>query len=98
MVVVLRQALLYVHLSGVFLLVAGVGASVACKVHAARVDSPDAVLALLHTARGSVRLAAMPGSLILLLLTVGLGLLRLLLLVTTSMLNKPMPTLPAFLG
>jgi len=66
------ELLLFVHLTGVLMLAAGVGASLACKSMAMRVGSPAAVLALLGTARGAVHRCAMPGSIVLLIAGVGL--------------------------
>ena len=66
------ELLLFAHLAGLLLLVAGVGASIACKARAAREGSAAAVLALLETARASVSRIAMPGSLLLLAAGVGL--------------------------
>lgn len=54
------------------LLVAGVGASIACKAAALRSSSPQVVHELLQTAMRSVRAVSMPGSFV--LLASGLGL------------------------
>ncbi|MCB0878673.1 MAG: DUF2269 family protein [Thermoleophilia bacterium] len=69
---VLRQSLLLLHLMGMMLLVAGVGASIACKAAALRSSSPQVIHELLRTASRSVRLLSMPGSYLLLLAGLGL--------------------------
>lgn len=58
--------LLFLHVGGVLLLTAGVGASLACKSMALRVKSPHAVLALLAAARRATKYCMMPGSILLL--------------------------------
>lgn len=63
---VLRQTLLLLHLTGLMLLVAGVGASIACKAAALRSPSPLVIHELLQTATRSVRVLSMPGSYLLL--------------------------------
>ena len=62
----LRQTFLLLHLIGMMLLVAGVGASIACKAAALRSSSPHVVHELLQIASRSVRLLSMPGSYLLL--------------------------------
>ncbi|MCW2920790.1 MAG: putative integral rane protein [Thermoleophilia bacterium] len=68
----MREVLLFAHLAGLLALTAGVGASLACKLAAARAGSAAAVLALLTTANGAVRRCAMPGSFLLLASGIGL--------------------------
>lgn len=68
----MHDLLLFIHLGGLLALTAGVGASLACKVAAARTDSPAALLALMSTAHGAVRRCALPGSLLLLASGAGL--------------------------
>jgi len=63
---ILRQSLLLLHLMGMMLLVAGVGASIACKAAAARSSSPRVAHELLQTATRSIRMLSMPGSFLLL--------------------------------
>ena len=60
------------HLMGMMLLVAGVGASVACKAAALRSSSPQAVHDLLQTATRSVHVLSIPGSFLLLFAGFGL--------------------------
>lgn len=66
------ETFLFLHLGGLLLLTAGVGASLACKLAAGRAGSGAAVLALLQTANVAVRRCGMPGSFLLLASGIGL--------------------------
>jgi hypothetical protein len=67
-----REAFLFLHLTGLLALTGGVGASLACKLAAGRTGSAAAMLALLGTAQAAVRRCALPGSFLLLASGAGL--------------------------
>jgi hypothetical protein len=67
------ELLLFLHLIGVFALVSGVAASIACRAVAARVGSSEAVLALLNASSFAVRRVALTGSLLVLAAGIALG-------------------------
>lgn len=64
--------MLFAHISGVLILTAGVGASIACKIMATKTTSPSTALTLLTTASVSVRYCSTPGSFLLIITGVGL--------------------------
>lgn len=63
---VMSHVLLFLHLVGMVLLVAGVASSTACKATALRSSSPQVICELLLTASRAARLLVLPGSFLLL--------------------------------